>query len=188
MTIIREQDAPRFGQDGVEVTGLASPSRGCDTVSAWRVLLAPGAASPEHTLTSDEASSRCAAARGWSSRARPSELRAGDCLVVAPDRRFTHPQRRRGALRSRLLHGRRRAGGGRGRGLVRAALGGLSAPSQRAGACTRAGVPSARAPGGTSWVTTARTPTRAPAPDGDAAQHAGGGADDGALADRPPAR
>ena len=55
MTIIREQDAPRFGQDGVEVTGLASPSRGSDTVSAWRVLLQPGAASPEHTLTSDEA-------------------------------------------------------------------------------------------------------------------------------------
>jgi mannose-6-phosphate isomerase-like protein (cupin superfamily) len=89
MTIIREQDAPRFGQDGVEVTGLASPSRGCDTVSAWRVLLAPGAASPEHTLTSDEA---FVALRG---RARveldgaSEELRAGDCLVVAPERRFS---------------------------------------------------------------------------------------------------
>ena len=46
MTIIREQDAPRFGQDGVEVTGLASPSRGCDTVSAWRVLLQPARPAP----------------------------------------------------------------------------------------------------------------------------------------------
>ena len=88
MTIIREQDAPRFGQDGVEVTGLASPSRGCDSVSAWRVLLAPGAGSPEHMLTSDEA---FVALRG-SARAElegeVQDLRAGDCLVVAPQRRF----------------------------------------------------------------------------------------------------
>jgi mannose-6-phosphate isomerase-like protein (cupin superfamily) len=89
MTIIREQDAPRFGQDGLEVTGLASPSRGCDSVSAWRVVLHPGAGSPEHTLTSDEA---FVALRG---RARvelegeSQELTAGDCLVVAPERRFS---------------------------------------------------------------------------------------------------
>jgi mannose-6-phosphate isomerase-like protein (cupin superfamily) len=89
MTIIREQDAPRFGQDGVEVTGLASPSRGCETVSAWRVLLQPGAASPEHTLTSDEA---FVALRGRAHVALDGEsevLTAGDCLVVAAERRFT---------------------------------------------------------------------------------------------------
>jgi mannose-6-phosphate isomerase-like protein (cupin superfamily) len=88
MTIIRDHDAPRFGEDGVTVTGLASPSRGCATVSAWRVVLAPGAGSPEHTLTSDEA---FVALRG---RARVEldgaahDLAAGDCLVVAPERRF----------------------------------------------------------------------------------------------------
>ena len=89
MTIIRDQDAPRFGDDGVSVTGLASPSRGCATVSAWRVVLAPGAGSPEHTLTSDEA---FVALRG---RARVEldgaahDLAAGDCLVVAPERPFS---------------------------------------------------------------------------------------------------
>jgi mannose-6-phosphate isomerase-like protein (cupin superfamily) len=88
MSIIRDQDAPRFGEDGVTVTGLASPSRGCATVSAWRVVLAPGAGSPEHALTSDEA---FVALRG---RARVEldgerdELVAGDCLVVAPERPF----------------------------------------------------------------------------------------------------
>jgi mannose-6-phosphate isomerase-like protein (cupin superfamily) len=89
MTIIRLQDAPRFGQDGVEVTGLASPSRGCDTVSAWRVVLQPGAGSPEHTLTSDEA---FVALRGSARVELDDEvhdLAAGDCLVVAPSRRFT---------------------------------------------------------------------------------------------------
>jgi mannose-6-phosphate isomerase-like protein (cupin superfamily) len=89
MSIIRDHDAPRFGEDGVTVTGLASPSRGSATVSAWRVELAPGAGSPEHTLTSDEA---FVALRG---RARVEldgerhELGAGDCLVVAPERTFT---------------------------------------------------------------------------------------------------
>jgi mannose-6-phosphate isomerase-like protein (cupin superfamily) len=89
VTIIRHDDAPRFHDDGVSVTGLASPSRGCATVSAWRVVLAPGAGSPEHSLTSDEA---FVALRG---RARveldgeAQELAAGDCLVVAPDRTFT---------------------------------------------------------------------------------------------------
>jgi mannose-6-phosphate isomerase-like protein (cupin superfamily) len=88
MTIIRDQDAPRFGAEGVTVTGLASPSRGCASVSAWRVVLEPGAGSPEHTLTSDEA---FVALRG---RARVEldgearELAAGDCLVVAPERPF----------------------------------------------------------------------------------------------------
>jgi mannose-6-phosphate isomerase-like protein (cupin superfamily) len=89
MSIIRDEDAPRFGEGGVTVTGLASPSRGCATVSAWRVMLTPGAGSPEHTLTSDEA---FVALRG---RARVEldgerhELAAGDCLVVAPERAFS---------------------------------------------------------------------------------------------------
>ena len=89
MTIIREQDAPRFGRDGVEVTGLASPSRGCDTVSAWRVLLAPGAASPEHTLTSDEAFVALRGSARVELDGESEELTAGDCLIVAPERRFT---------------------------------------------------------------------------------------------------
>src|ERR671928_2250388 len=89
MSIIRDHDAPRFEQEGVTVTGLASPSRGCATVSAWRVVLEPGAGSPEHTLTSDEA---FVALRG---RARVEldgeahDLAAGDCLVVAPERAFS---------------------------------------------------------------------------------------------------
>jgi mannose-6-phosphate isomerase-like protein (cupin superfamily) len=89
MTIIRSQDAPRFGHDGVDVTGLASPSRGCATVSAWRVVLHPGAASPEHELTSDEA---FVALRGSARVQLDGEahaIAAGDCLIVAPSRRFT---------------------------------------------------------------------------------------------------
>jgi mannose-6-phosphate isomerase-like protein (cupin superfamily) len=88
MTIIREQDAPRFGQDGVEVTGLAAPSRGCESVSAWRVVLRPGAGSPEHTLTSDEAFVALRGAARVELEGEAHELSAGDCLVVAPGLRF----------------------------------------------------------------------------------------------------
>ena len=54
-TVIRHDDAPRFGDEGTEITGYASPTRGSDAVSAWKVVLHPGAASPVHQLTDTEA-------------------------------------------------------------------------------------------------------------------------------------
>ena len=104
MTIIRDEHAPRFDADGVVVTGLASPSRGCASISAWRVVLDPGAASPEHTLTSDEAFVALRGSARVDLDGEAHDLGAGDCLVVAPDRR-SDPQRRRRALRGGVLHG-----------------------------------------------------------------------------------
>jgi mannose-6-phosphate isomerase-like protein (cupin superfamily) len=88
MTIIRDHDAPRFGDEGVTVTGLASPSRGCASVSVWRVVLDPGAGSPEHTLTSDEAFVALRGRAHVELDGETRELGAGDCLVVAPERPF----------------------------------------------------------------------------------------------------
>jgi len=88
VTIIRAQDAPRFGADGVRVTGLASPSRGCASISAWRVVLEPGAASPKHTLTTDEAFVALRGSARVDLDGQAHDLGAGDCLVVAPDRPF----------------------------------------------------------------------------------------------------
>ena len=88
MPIIKEHDAPRFGEDGVSVIGLASPSRGCRSVSAWRVVLDPGASSPEHTLTSDEAFVALRGAARVRLDGAEHDLRAGDCLVVEPAREF----------------------------------------------------------------------------------------------------
>jgi mannose-6-phosphate isomerase-like protein (cupin superfamily) len=89
VTIIRDQEAPRFGGDGVRVTGLASPSRGCASISAWRVVLEPGAASPEHTLTSDEAFVALRGTARVELDGEAHDLGAGDCLVVAPERPFS---------------------------------------------------------------------------------------------------
>jgi hypothetical protein len=38
-----------------EIVGYASPARGSHAISAWKVLLQPGAASPTHRLTEGEA-------------------------------------------------------------------------------------------------------------------------------------
>jgi quercetin dioxygenase-like cupin family protein len=83
-TIVRADGAPRFGQDGFEIIGLAAPSRGCATVSAWRIAGEPGAASPVHRLTTDEA---FVVLRGEVSVAVGDEIlvaRAGDAFSVPP--------------------------------------------------------------------------------------------------------
>ena len=87
--IIKDSEAPRFGDDGVSVTGLASPSRGCASVSAWRVVLDPGAGSPEHRLTTDEAFVALRGVARVTLDGAEHHLHAGDCLIVAPDRGFT---------------------------------------------------------------------------------------------------
>ncbi|MEA2570141.1 MAG: hypothetical protein QOI24_2142 [Acidobacteriota bacterium] len=54
-TLFRHADAPRFEVEGVTITGYASPARGCASVSTWKLVLHPGASSPVHELTTDEA-------------------------------------------------------------------------------------------------------------------------------------
>jgi mannose-6-phosphate isomerase-like protein (cupin superfamily) len=83
-THITAAEAPRFGQDGFAMVGLASPSRGCATVSAWRLIAEPGARSPVHRLTSDEV---FVAVRGEllaTVDGRAVTVRAGDALAVPP--------------------------------------------------------------------------------------------------------
>ena len=102
--------------DGVEVTGLASPSRGCDSRERLARAAEPGRRAPEHTLTSDEA---FVALRGSARVELEGEAARAEGRRL-PGRRarpaLQHPQRRRRAVRGRLLHGRRRAGGRRGQG------------------------------------------------------------------------
>jgi mannose-6-phosphate isomerase-like protein (cupin superfamily) len=52
------------------------------------VVLRPGAGSPEHSLTSDEAFVALRDAARVELEGEAHELSAGDCLVVAPGRRF----------------------------------------------------------------------------------------------------
>ncbi|HET6508307.1 MAG TPA: cupin domain-containing protein [Baekduia sp.] len=88
-TLITADDAPRFGQDGFALTGLAAPSRGCATVSAWRVSAAPGATSPVHRLTSDEVFVVVAGALEANVGDRVLTARAGDALAIPPGVEFS---------------------------------------------------------------------------------------------------
>ncbi len=54
MTVITAEQAPTFQADATHVVGLAAPSRGAVHTSAWRLTLAPGGASPPHSLTHEE--------------------------------------------------------------------------------------------------------------------------------------
>jgi quercetin dioxygenase-like cupin family protein len=83
-TIIRRGDAPRFGENGTEIIGYASPTRGSEKLSAWKVRLSPGAGSPVHTLTEGEAFIALAGRGTFEFDGRVHELGAGDAICVPP--------------------------------------------------------------------------------------------------------
>jgi quercetin dioxygenase-like cupin family protein len=83
-TIIRRDDAPRFGDAGTEITGYASPSRGSDAVAAWRVRLRPGAESPVHRLTEGEVFLALEGTGRFEVGDRVHDVSAGDAICVPP--------------------------------------------------------------------------------------------------------
>lgn len=87
-TLIRRDDAPRFTHEGTEVLGYASPSRGSASISAWRLALDPGAESPFHQLSCDEAFLALRGVATIELAGETFELRAGDGLSVPPDTAF----------------------------------------------------------------------------------------------------
>ena len=87
-TLIRREDAPRFVHEGTEVRGFSSPSRGSASISAWRVTLAPGAVSPLHELTLDEAFLALRGVATVELAGETFELREGDGLSVPPRTAF----------------------------------------------------------------------------------------------------
>lgn len=83
-THIRREDAPQFDLGGTRVTAYASPSRGSAGVAAWRLVLDPGAESPLHELTGDEAFVAIAGEAQVELAGEEFRLRAGDGLSVPP--------------------------------------------------------------------------------------------------------
>jgi len=84
-TIIRAEEAPTFGADDIEITGYASPTRGSERVSAWKVRLPPGAASPVHQLTEGEAFIALEGRGTFELGDRRHEITAGDAICVPPE-------------------------------------------------------------------------------------------------------
>ncbi len=89
MTVIAAATAPTFEAGPTTVIGLAAPSRGSTEVSAWRLSMAPGGASPEHTLTHEEVFVALSGRAVATLDGVTHEVAEGDALVVAPDVAFT---------------------------------------------------------------------------------------------------
>ncbi len=87
--IIRSDDAPTFTQGGVTATGYASPSRGARDLSLWRIDLAPGEASPPHSLSHEEVFLALRGEATVTLSAAEQTLATGDCLVVPEGVPFT---------------------------------------------------------------------------------------------------
>jgi quercetin dioxygenase-like cupin family protein len=88
-TVIRGSDAPEFGEGGTLITGYGSPTRGSQSVAAWRVALEPGAGSPEHTLTRDEVFIVLSGEATFDVQGRRHQVRQGDAICVPPDVAFS---------------------------------------------------------------------------------------------------
>lgn len=82
MPIIRSSSAPRFTLPGLDVTGLASPSRGSCETCMWRLVLAPGTPGALHTVDREEIFVATAGRATVTLAGVEHELAAGDALVV----------------------------------------------------------------------------------------------------------
>jgi quercetin dioxygenase-like cupin family protein len=87
-TVIRGSEAPQFAQEGTHVIGYASPTRGSESVSAWKVALDPGAASPRHSLTHGEVFIVLGGNARFDVEGRSHQLSEGDAICVPPKTSF----------------------------------------------------------------------------------------------------
>ena len=87
--IITAKDAPTFSQPGLEATGYAAPSRGTRELSLWRLELAAGEVSPDHSLSHEEVFLALAGSAVATIDGERHAFGSGDCLVVPPGAAFT---------------------------------------------------------------------------------------------------
>jgi mannose-6-phosphate isomerase-like protein (cupin superfamily) len=80
--LIKRNEAPTFTQGGTDVTGYASPSRGANDTGVWRLSIAPGSASPPHTLSREEVFLALSGSAEATIGDERFVVEPGDCLIV----------------------------------------------------------------------------------------------------------
>ena len=89
MPVIKSSATPTFEIPGLQVLGLAAPSRGSTESCVWRITVSPGAPGTPHSVDREEIFI------GLSGQARvqldgeDARLATGDTLVVPAGRSFT---------------------------------------------------------------------------------------------------
>ena len=94
MPLIRAEHAPTFVLPGLEVVGLAAPSRGSRENSVWRIRLAPGVAGVPttgvvHSLNREEIFVAVSGRAIATLDDERIEVAAGDTLVVPAHQQFS---------------------------------------------------------------------------------------------------
>ncbi len=89
MPVVTPDQAPTFEAPGATITGLASPSRGCADVAAWRVRFNAGHESPRHSLDREEVFVVLSGAVTARYADRSETAPAGGALIVAPGEEFS---------------------------------------------------------------------------------------------------
>jgi quercetin dioxygenase-like cupin family protein len=89
MTLISLKSAPPYTTEGTTITGYAAPSRGANSVSLWRIELAPGASSPLHLMDVEEIFLGTEGHAAVVIEGVESTISAGDCLIVPAGTPFT---------------------------------------------------------------------------------------------------
>src|SRR5919112_557813 len=84
MIHIRHDEAPTFEAGGTTAIGYASPSRGASDTSVWRLELAPGTASPLHSLDREEVFVILDGTAVFTAGDDEHTVRAGDCVIATP--------------------------------------------------------------------------------------------------------
>src|SRR4051794_2606474 len=82
VTLIREDEAPRYTVHGAKIVGYASPSRGSGSLATWKVTLDAGAQSPLPSLDVDEVFICLRGAAEFRFGGESRSMAAGDCLTV----------------------------------------------------------------------------------------------------------
>ncbi len=86
--LIRQEEAPRFEVHGATVIGYASPKRGSSRLAIWRVTLAAGASSPQHSLDADEIFTCLSGAADFFVDGGVVRVAAGDALTIVAGTEF----------------------------------------------------------------------------------------------------
>lgn len=89
MPIIKASHAPQFESPSLQVTGLASPSRGSSETSVWRLALAPGAPGALHTVDREEVFVALVGRAVATVGSETFTVECGDALVVPPGTPFS---------------------------------------------------------------------------------------------------
>lgn len=89
MPLIKSDTAPAFALPGLQVVGLAAPSRGASETCVWRITLPPGTPGAAHSIDREEIFVGLSGQAHVEVAGTNSVIAPGDALVIPAGRSFS---------------------------------------------------------------------------------------------------